>query len=312
MFDLEVLRLAGEGVTVHHGEIPPGTPWWQAWSFDPWFLIPVGMLAWAYGIGLLRWERRTRDHPWWRTALFYTGLLVLVLSMESPVDRLAAHHFSMHMLQHELVMLWAVPLLLLGAPTTPVLRGMPRWLRIGVVRPLAGRRSMRLLYRVITHPVVAIVIFSVNLWLWHLAPGWYETAIADQKVHDVQHLSFVLTATLIWWNVIDPRPLHSRIPHLARVLYIFAVGVPKHVLAAMISLAPTPIYATYVEVRPVLALSPLEDQQLAGGIMWAVSMVITIIIMAIMFFVWMHVAQSRQRPGDIEGRRTATPLARRA
>ncbi|MFA7248807.1 MAG: cytochrome c oxidase assembly protein [Dehalococcoidia bacterium] len=300
MLSPDLLRATTEGVVTAHGSIPPGMPWWQAWSFDPALIVPVAIVGWFYLRGLRRWEHRSREHPWWRTALFATGLGIYVLSMESPVDRLGAHHFSMHMVQHELVMTYAVPLMLLGAPTTPLLRGMPGWMRQGIVRPLAGRAATRWAYRALTHPAVTIFLMTVVVWSWHLVPGWWEASLADQKVHDVQHVSFTLVSLLFWWNVIDPKPLHSRIAHLPRVLYIFAGTIPKHVLAAMLTFAPHTFYPTYETVRRVLPIDPASDQQLAGVIMWVPSEAITLIAMAIVFFTWLRIGERRQRRADAE------------
>ena len=305
MLSPDLLRATTEAAIDAHGAIPPGLPWWQAWSIDPTLLIPVALVAWFYLRGLRRWEDRSRRHPWWRTALFYTGLATYLLAMESPIDRLGAHHFSMHMIQHELVMMYAVPLILLGAPTTPLLRGLPGWLRHGVVRPLAGREPTRFLYRQITHPAVAIFLMAAVVWAWHLVPGWWEASLNDQRVHDLQHLGFTSVSLLFWWNVIDPRPLHSRIPHLPRVLYIFGGTIPKHVLAAMITFAPNVFYPSYQSAYRVLPIDPATDQQLAGLIMWVPSEVVTIIIMGIVFMMWLRIEDRRQRKSDAERYGTA-------
>jgi len=305
MLSPDLLRATTEGAVVAHGSIPPGMPWWQAWSFDPTLLVPALLVGWFYLRGLRRWEGRTREHPWWRTALFYAGLGTYVLAMESPVDRLGVHHFSMHMIQHELVMTYAVPMMLLGAPTTPLLRGIPGWLQQGVVRPLAGRTAFRLLYRGLTHPAVAIFCMTTVVWAWHLVPGWWEASLNDQVVHDVQHVSFTIVSMLFWWNVIDPKPLHSRIAHLPRVLYIFGGSLPKHILAAMVTFAPQPFYPTYEAARRVLPLDPATDQQLAGLIMWVPSEATTLFAMAIVFFMWLRISERRQKREDERLRRTA-------
>ena len=304
MLSPDILRATSE-LVVAHGGIPPGLPWWQAWSFDATLLIPVALVAWCYLRGLHRWEHRSRRHPWWRTALFFAGLGVYVLAMESPIDRLGEHHFSMHMIQHELVMTYAIPLMLLGAPTTPLLRGLPAWMRRGVVRPLAGGAATRTAYRFITHPAVTIFVLSAVVWSWHLVPGWWEASLADQRIHDLQHVSFSLASLLFWWNVIDPRPLHSRVPYLPRVLYIFGGSLPKHLLAALLTFAPHPFYPTYEAARRVLPIDPATDQQLAGLIMWVPSEAATIIAMAIVFFMWVRVADRRQRCADEERLRSA-------
>src|SRR5690606_7341817 len=106
-----------------HGAIGADEAVWTAWSFDPEFLLPIGFAVFFYLRGLRRWDDRSREHPRWRTGLYLTGVAVLVLSLQSPIDRLGEHHFSMHMVQHLLSMSVAVPLILLGAPTTPSLRG---------------------------------------------------------------------------------------------------------------------------------------------------------------------------------------------
>jgi len=251
-----------------HDVINENTDWWRAWSFDPQFLLPLALLAFWYARGLRRWPERTRAHSSWRTASYYAGLAVLVLSFESPLDRLGEHQFSMHMVQHNVVMMIVPPLILLGAPTTPMLRGMPRWLRQGVVRPVVSNGVARRVYRFLTFPVVTIMLFTIFQWGWHLLPGLYDRALNDDLLHNLQHSTFLAVAMLFWWNVIDPKPLHSRIPVLARVLYFYGAMIPKHVLSAFIVFADRPFYPTYERVYRFLPGSPLEDQQLAGLLMW--------------------------------------------
>jgi putative membrane protein len=301
LLDLGAVRVPG------HDGIGPEQALWTAWSLDPQFLVPVALAVFFYFRGLSRWSERSREHPRWRTAVYLTGVGLLVLAIASPLDRLAEHHFSMHMLQHEVVMMWAIPLILLGAPTTPSLRGMPRWLRHRVVRRLARRRTVRLAYRWVTHPAVAVGVLTATLWGWHLIPGWYDAALRHGLVHDAQHLSFAGAALLVWWNVIDPRPLRSRIAYIPRMLYIFAAGVPKHFLAAILTFASTTLYATYEEARPILGLGVLEDQQLAGLLMWVPSVMMHLLAMGVVFAVWAQKSEQRQREIEVarDGQRTA-------
>src|SRR5690606_33317129 len=102
-----------------HDVIAEGADWWMAWNFDVQYLIPVAVLGFLYARGLSRWENRSRYHSAWRTASYYTGLVLLVLIYESPLDRLAEHHFSMHMIQHNITMMIIPPLIYLGPPATP-------------------------------------------------------------------------------------------------------------------------------------------------------------------------------------------------
>lgn len=291
-------------VLAHEGHT--GGEWWTAWSVDPQLLLPVALGAFLYLRGLRRWRERSRPHPPWRVAFYFAGLATIVLAAESPLDYLGERHFTFHMLQHEALMMLAIPMVLLGAPTTPVLLGMPRWVRRNVVQPVMRSTAARFAYRTLTHPLVAGAILNVVLWSWHLAPGWYDQALRDPLTHDVQHFSFAAAATLMWWNVIDPRPLRSRMGYPLRMLYLLAVSTPKHLLAALITFAGAPLYGFYATVEPFFDLSRERDQAIAGTIMWMPSQMMYLLAMAAVFFVWAHKSEPEQRA--IEARQDAERL----
>ncbi|MDP2326605.1 MAG: cytochrome c oxidase assembly protein [Dehalococcoidia bacterium] len=282
---LETLPALAERAPVAHGAIIEGD-WWLAWSYDPGLLILAGLMVACYLRGLRRWPVRTHSHPWWRTALFLAGMATLVLAVESPIDRLGEHHFTLHMVQHELLMMVAVPLILLGAPTTPMLRGLPRWLRDALVRPVAASPAAHRVGRVLTHPAVGISAISVVMWFWHLAPGWYERALLDARIHELEHASFLGAGMLFWWNVIDPHPLRSRIPHLARIFYVFAGAVPKDALAATIVFSEGMLYPSYLTAAPIFPLTWQQDQALGGLIMWIGGDAVHVIAVIAIFLVW--------------------------
>ena len=276
--------------------LPDGRNIWTIWPLDPIILIPLALIAVFYAAGLGHWPDRSREHPWWRTALFYTGLAITALSVASPLHALAERHFSMHMVQHMLIIMAGVPLTLLGAPTTPVLRGMPRWLRHGLVRPLSGDPAVRAAFRGLLHPMTALVLFSVVLWGWHLAPGWYDAATADETLHAVQHFSFTLTSTLFWWNVISPAPLHASMSYLLRMVYLVVQGTVQSILAAFITMNPEPLYDYYVRVDKVFPISVLNDQQLGGLIMWiAPGSLINLAAIGVLFAIWFAESERRQQ-----------------
>ena len=295
--------LALDAVRTLAHDSPAGGEWWTVWHADPELLLPVALGAFLYLRGLRRWRERSRSHPRWRVAFYFAGLAAIVLASESPLDYLGERHFTFHMLQHEALMMLAIPMVLLGAPTTPVLLGMPRWARRNVVQPLMRSTTARFAYRTLTHPLVAGAIINVVLWSWHLAPGWYDQALRDPLTHDVQHFSFAASATLMWWSVIDPRPLLGRMGYPLRMLYLLAVSTPKHFLAALITFAGAPLYDVYATVEPVFDLSPERDQTIAGTIMWMPSQMMYLLAMAAVFFVWAHKSEQQQRA--IEARQDA-------
>lgn len=273
--------------------------WWRAWNFDPEIVIPVVLAGLIYVDGLGRWRDRSRPHARWRIASYFGGLALLLLALESPLDTLGAHHFAFHMVQHEVLLMLAIPMILLGAPTTPSLLGMPRWLRMGVVRRLAGMEAVRWLYRFVTNPLVAVAVLTALLWAWHLAPGWYDAALEDAFVHDLQHISYVVAGVLFWWNVIDPAPLKARLSYPLRMVYLLIGGTPKHFLGALITFSG-PLYDRYREVEPVFSLTLETDQAIGGLIMWAWSQMMHLIVIAAVFFIWVRRADAEQQALDAE------------
>lgn len=217
--------------------------------------------------GVKRWRGRSRTHPWWRTAPFYTGLATIVLAIESPIDRLGEHHFTFHVVQHEMFVMLGAPLMLLGAPTTPLLRGAPRWVRREMVPSLSRSRTFRSATHVLTHPVVGLVFLLGLLWAWHLAPGWYDAALGNDLIHDLQHGSFIAAGFLFWWPVIDPAPLYSPMNYPLRVPYLFVAALGKIVLATVLAFSSEPLYSGYANVTPIVGLTRMQDQVTGAYVM---------------------------------------------
>lgn len=280
-----------------HDVIDEGAEWWTAWNLDLQYLIPLALVAYLYARGLSRWDNRTRDHAPWRIASFYGGLLLLALIYESPLDRLGEHHFSMHMIQHNIAMMLVPPLIYLGAPATPVLKGMPRSFRKRFVAPFLRSPITRATWGFLTHPIIAILLFASSQWIWHMWPGLYDLALRNDPVHDIQHITFFAVAMIFWWNIIDPKPRRSRISSMGiRIVYFYGAMVPKHFLAAFITFADHVFYPTYERVRLFLPGTPLEDQQMAGLLMWVpFGEMLNLTVAGVLFAIWWRHSDQAQR-----------------
>jgi len=264
------------------------------WSLDPiaWVLVPLLGLLYARGMARSQGSRR-RTHPRWRPACYYAGLLALFLALASPLDHLADELFMAHMSQHFLLVTVAAPLLLLGAPMIPVLRGVPVGLRRELVIPVLKNRGFRGLLRFAARPLVAWPLYVALLLLWHV-PGAYEAALRSVPLHLIQHAAFFGAALAWWWNVIDPVPLRPNLSYLARVPFVFITTVPIFVLGAFLTFAPSASYRFYADLPARPGLPALEDQQLGGIIMWIpgsmvlMAALLTVLVLAIR-------AEERQR-----------------
>jgi putative membrane protein len=226
---------------------------------EPSALLAVLVLGGLYVRGVRTlWQRAGREHVVhrWQAASFGGGLLAIVAALESPLDNLSADLFALHMVQHLLLILVAGPLLVLGAPLAPLFWALPKASR----RPLgAWWHSIAFLAR----PAVAFGLHSLALWLWHVPP-LYDAALRSRGIHVLEHLTFLTTAVLFWWAVLHT----ARRSHGLSILYLFGLALESTLLGALLTFSSAPWYATHLASAPAWGLTPLEDQQFAGLIMW--------------------------------------------
>jgi len=206
-------------------------------------------------------------------ASFVGALVVLFLALNGPLHNLSdSYLFSAHMAQHLLLTLVFPPLLLYGTPA---------W----VVRPLLGPRWIMAVARVATRPLMAAIIFSAPIVIWHV-PVLYEAALRHHNLHIVQHLVFLSTAVIMWWPVLSPIPELPRAQHLVQLLYLFLLGIPMSVTGALITLSDSVLYPFYATAPRVGGLSPLDDQQIGGLLMWVLGGLMLWIVMTVIWFRW--------------------------
>jgi len=238
-----------------------------AWSFEPAVTVPVVVAVVVYGCGWVQIRQRLPERfGARRPAAFAAGLGAIVLALCSPIDAAGAHLLRAHMVQHMLLMLVAPPLLWAGAPSAPLLLGLPLPLRRAVAAVLAAAPVRRLL-SFFTHPTTSWIAFAAAFWIWHL-PAVYELALVSESWHHVEHLSFFIAAMLFWRPVILAWPARSPWPRWAMIPYLLLAELQNTILAAILSFSDRVIYPTYAALPSTGALSALEDQSLAGMIMW--------------------------------------------
>jgi putative membrane protein len=253
----------------------PTLPYEFSWSLHPSVFIGTGLLGALYvcGIGPLR---RRQGHPPaspGQVMSFFAALVVLLLSLNGPVHDLSDYYlFSMHMVQHLVLTMLFPPLLLAG---------IPGWL----IRPLLLRPGVLVVARVLTRPWAAAALFSASIAVWHLSP-YYDLMMRSHEVHIATHLMFMVTATLMWWPVMSPVPELPRLPTGLAMLYLFLVGIPMQIVAALITFADEVLYPWYTAAPRTWGLSPLEDQQLGGLLMWIPGNLWIFAAIGVLFFRW--------------------------
>jgi putative membrane protein len=254
------LLLGTAAAWAHGGHGEAGGP---GWTLDPWITVPLFLSAGLYLKGFRALWRRggTGRKARVRCALFYAaGWLTLAGALVSPLHWLGEHLFSAHMVEHEIVMAISAPLLVLARPGGVLLWAFQPRLRCF----LAGFARAGILaagWATLTRPLVATVLHGVAIWAWH-APPLFEVAVENVAIHRLQHLSFFLTGLLFWWALVRRGSPASAAGHL------FVTMTHTGILGALITFAPRVLYQVQTAQAQRWGLTPLQDQQLAGLIMW--------------------------------------------
>ena len=263
-----------------------------AWSFEPFVIIGLVITGALFAVGLRRLWRESpkrRTIKPWEALSFAGGWLALFVALVSPLHAWGRVLFSAHMTQHEILMLVAAPLLVLARPLLPLMWSLPlNWSRR--IGNTAKHPLIQISWRALTIPLVAWLVHAIALWSWHV-PFLFEAVLHNEWVHTAQHLSFLMSALLFWWAVIHgPQGVMG---YGAAVLYVFTTSIHSGVLGALITFGTSVWYPSYIGLTSSWGLTPLEDQQLGGLIMWIPSGVLYIVAGLALFIGWMRESELR-------------------
>jgi len=237
------------------------------WTVGPAILLPLIAVALLYAGGAWRLFRRSSRAQGLRLQqawLFAAGWAALAITLVTPLHAWSEHLFTAHMIEHELMMIVAAPLIVASGPGAAMMWGLPRSWRRGLGR-LFRFGALSGLWRHLTRPAVATVLHGIAIWVWHV-PGLFEAALERGFLHYAQHASFFGTALLFWW-VMLPRRGGEQGPG-ASVAHFFLTSMHTSLLGVLLLLSPRLWYPENSGLSELWGLSPLEDQQLAGLVMW--------------------------------------------
>jgi cytochrome c oxidase assembly factor CtaG len=265
------------------------------WVFEPGVVLPLLLSAFLYGLGIFR-LRCVSKAPFGSSeiACYFAGWVTLVIALVSPLHPWGAVLFSAHMTQHELLMLVAAPLLVLGRPIIPFLWALPR----SAAKTLAGwtqKASWQRVWETIATPFAAWLIHGVVLWTWHL-PALFQATRDNAFIHALQHASFLFSALLFWWAILHGR--RRAIGFGAAVLYMFTTALHSGLLGALLTFTRTLWYPIYAHTTRPWGLTPLQDQQLGGLIMWIPAGLVYIIAALALFAGWLRESEKRTDPAS--------------
>jgi cytochrome c oxidase assembly factor CtaG len=289
--------LAATPAAAHHGSLIFSSAE-VAWTYDLRVVVPLYLSATLYLSGTFRLWRRAghgRGVRHWQAACFWLGWTFLALALVSPLHWLGEHLFTAHMIEHELLMVVAAPLLVLARPGGAMMWGLPAAWR-GPIGGLERRPAFAALWGWLTDPLVATILHGVALWAWHM-PVLYDAVLTNDLVHWLQHLSFFITGLLFWWSLLWGRARERG--YGAAVLYLFFTALHSGVLGVLLIFSRAAWYPAQAAFAGDFGLTPLEDQQLAGLVMWVPAGLVYAAAALALAGVWISRTSPRLSPGGV-------------
>jgi putative membrane protein len=230
--------------------------------------VILALLAFVYSRGWLRLRRASPVlFPPWRAAAFIAGLFSVWIALGSPLAALDHQLLTVHMMKHLLLMTVGAPLILLGAPAMPLLFGLPKWImRLSL---LLRSRTPPLLGRFLSNPVFCWLAGTAAVIAWHI-PTLFQLGLSSNTWHIVENACFLSAGLLFWRPIVRTRPREAKGPQWSMFmpLYLFLGTLPCDILSAFLTFCGRIVYPNYVSTARIWNLSPLQDQECAGALMW--------------------------------------------
>ena len=257
------------------------------WTLDPWIAVPLGLVLLVYLIGHARLASRTK-HARSGIPMFLGGWGVLTLALTSPLHEGGEQSFTLHMIEHELIMLVATFILAASSAGGTLVWGLPRALR----QSLGGswKAPLSRAWKRVTEPVTATIIQGVVMWAWH-APALFDRALDSRGWHIAQHASFIAASLLFWWAMLHPRG--GRAGYGISAACLFLTSLIGGALGALMTFSQSPWYARYAAMGMTgLGIDPVTDQQLAGLLMWIPGGLVHAGAALVMLYRWLKASEA--------------------
>ena len=282
----------------------------KAWELPVALTVSILLTALLYLRGWFRLRATSLNViPAWRANIFLLGLFLTWIAIGSPLGAVDEAWLTVHMMQHLLLMTIAPPLILLGSPLMPILHGLPKQFVQTVFGPIFRFRTAQLLWRAASNPTFCWFAAAAALVGWHI-PAAFTLGLRSEAWHVVEHACFLAAGLLFWWPVIQPWPSVPRWSRWSMLLYLFLATLPCDILSGFLVFCERVVYPVYYSTSPPSGLSVLEDQQIAGALMWTCVTIIYFVVGTIFITQLLISGSSDERELMLAGKaRNAQPAA---
>lgn len=270
----------------HGGGVEESRQPWTSWPpIAPELLIGVVLAAVFYIRGWQHRRDRSGAISGWRHFSFLAGLAALLVALQSPLDVLAEHSFTMHQFQHMFLRAIGPMLLMLAAPQVLLIAGMPEWLRTHVLAPLLASRAAGAIFGFFAHPFVATFLLLAVPVFWHI-PEYHNLSIMDVPVHYVMHITMLVSGMFFFWRVLDPRPAPQGASYGTRIVMSWAAIAGNIPLGAYITVKSVVLYPAYDIKGRLWDLSALADEQMGGIVIWSPGSMMFAVLLVLVIRLW--------------------------
>ena len=254
----------------------------QSWTFPLPIALALALAALVYLRGWLHLRSAgVNAIPAWRAVSFLLGLFLIWTALGSPLSAFDEELLTVHMIQHLLLMTFAPPLVLLGAPVMPFLHGLPKRFVQTVVAPVFRWPRMQRVGHVLSQPAICWLAAAAALVAWHV-PAAFTLGLQSEAWHVFEHACFLVAGFLFWWPVIQPWPSVAKWPRWSIILYLFAATIPCDILSAFLVFCDRVVYSAYLSQQQPLGISALQDQLCAAALMWTCVTIVYLVPAAIL------------------------------
>ena len=280
-----VLLMAPIVANAHGGGAKENLQPWANWPFAPELLIGVAIATVFYVRGWLQRRDRAGAISVWRHASFFVGLGALLIALQSPLDTLAEHSFTMHQFQHMFLRAIGPMLLMLAVPQVLLIAGMPEWLRARVLAPLLTSRTAGALFGFFAHPFVATFLLLAVPVFWHI-PRFHDLSVMNVPVHYVMHITMLVSGLFFCWRVLDPRPAPHGASYATRIVMCWAAIAGNIPLGAYLTVKSVVLYSAYDTKGRLWGLSALADEQMGGMVIWSPGSMMFAVLLLVVIRLW--------------------------
>jgi cytochrome c oxidase assembly factor CtaG len=264
------------------------------WSLEPVLLAVILAVGALYLYGVHRLRRRGDSWSRWRTISFCgVGLGSAVVATQSALGAYDTVLISVHMAQHMILTMLTPLACAMGAPVTLALRTLPGRPRKALLAALHSR-----LAKVLCFPLVGFTLFVLSPWALYFS-GWYDATLRNDVLHDLLHLHFVLVGALFFWPLLGLDPVPGRVIYPFRLMLIF-LTLPFHAFLGITIMSASSLIAEdwYTSFGRSWKPSPIDDQYLAGGLLWGAGDLVGLLFFAVLFVQWVQQSQREARRED--------------